>query len=612
MNTAPPRPTRSKNGCNTCRIRKVRCDEQHPRCSRCERLNLECRWRPRTAATTRWKIILGPEPGRTARLMDADAAVSSTPAQAPQPDATSVGSTDSPGIENPGVIDQMFDYASFMWDTSDVIGPLSPETDIRINSFDSACPSMNRWSDTACNPETLGTKEMSQPTTNPSSCHLPHQTPSTRNGVAMDRTTSVKLVEDCELINYFVRSVLPPILAEVETQKRWSDMRQVIVSMSNASSMVRYSVLAFTNLLYCRGQASSIISPSHYYQHALKELVALENIASGTGQADMRKYCLATIFFLCYVDIIDDRVESAHIHLKRAFNVFQAGRNRGFRPVEARLLSWIRLLDARAVSAGGEGLFLSDTSESLVEPSSPGRLSDTDNGEIGPEERLEWDVEDVLFQVLYQPGIIFFQKVQSFMGRISKIDPWHRSRGTVEDEMEVMQIASRILNDLRRLYEDRPALMDHAVQGKLTANHISANLATAITRAFRTYLSNYHASKIHLHRVAYKHLPLSRESTEALAHIRCLTRLMIENLQSGAVLPVSQLWPLLMLGSEEEEPAERAWINEQILKMKNVATNAKVTAHVLREVQARQDATKARVDIRSVMHDVYDSCFAIL
>ncbi|KAF4460869.1 c6 finger domain [Fusarium albosuccineum] len=597
MNTAPPRPTRSKNGCNTCRNRKVR-------------------WRPRTAATTRWKIILGPEPGCTARLMDADAAVSSNPAQAPQPDAASVGSTDSPGIENPGVIDQMFDYASFMWDTSDVMGPFSPETDIRINSFDSASPSMNRWSDTAYNPAVLGTKETLQPTTNPhkhqSSGHLPHQTSSTRNGVVMDRTTSVKPVEDCELINYFVRSVLPPILAEVETQKRWSDMRQVIVSMSNASSMVRYSVLAFTNLLYCRGQASSIMSPSHYYQHALKELVALENIASGTGQADMRKYCLATIFFLCYVDIIDDRVESAHIHLKRAFNVFQAGRNRGFRPVEARLLSWIRRLDARAVSAGGEGLFLSDASESLVEPSSPGRLSDTDNGEIGPEERLEWDVEDVLFQVLYQPGIIFFQKVQSFMGRISKIDPWHRSRGTVEDEMEVMQVASRILSDLRRLYEDRPALMDHAVQGKLTAHHISANLATAITRAFRTYLSNYHASKIHLHRVAYKHLPLSRESTEALAQIRCLTRLMIENLQSGTVLPVSQLWPLLMLGSEEEEPAERAWINEQILKMKNVATNTKVTAHVLREVQARQDASKARVDIRSVMHDVYDSCFAIL
>ena len=70
----------------------------------------------------------------------------------------------------------------------------------------------------------------------------------------------------------------------------------------------------------------------------------------------------------------------------------------------------------------------------------------------------EDDVEDMLFQVLYQPGIIFFQKVQSFMARISKIDPWHRSRGTVEDETEVMNIGSEIAADLRTLYEQRPPL----------------------------------------------------------------------------------------------------------------------------------------------------------
>lgn len=38
------RPARPKDGCLTCKRRKVRCNEQKPRFSHCERLNLECSW----------------------------------------------------------------------------------------------------------------------------------------------------------------------------------------------------------------------------------------------------------------------------------------------------------------------------------------------------------------------------------------------------------------------------------------------------------------------------------------------------------------------------------------------------------------------------------------
>jgi hypothetical protein len=116
--------------------------------------------------------------------------------------------------------------------------------------------------------------------------------------------------------------------------------------------------------------------------------------------------------------------------------------------MEKQLLLWIRLLDARAVSAGGEGLFLSKDSEDVLIQPSPASLGG-DSGEAGKDDADDGDIEDILLQVLYQPGIMFFQKVQSFMGHISKIDPWHRSRGTVEDETEVMSIAATIASDLR-------------------------------------------------------------------------------------------------------------------------------------------------------------------
>lgn len=77
-------------------------------------------------------------------------------------------------------------------------------------------------------------------------------------------------------------------------------------------------------------------------------------------------------------------------------------------------------------------------------------------------------------------------------------------------------------------------------------------------------------------------------------------------------LPVSMLWPLLMLGVESEDTEERSWIISCIKGMENVASNAKITADVLSEVIRQQDEAKQRMDIRKVMHDTFDRAFAIV
>ncbi|SPO05154.1 uncharacterized protein DNG_07840 [Cephalotrichum gorgonifer] len=599
------RPTRSKTGCLTCRRRKVRCDEQRPRCSHCERLNLECRWRPTPS--------FGPQ-----RKMETNGVA---PSPAAGPNGVVYGSspdnvTDSPGSnhwpQNPGAVDQLFDFASFMWDAGGAtLGQASPGGG--NDCFNTGLDSLNAWSlpnGTYNNGSHTNPPLVATPTSRPqhagdTSWTLPARPPSS--------VPPAHTAEDRHLIEYFVRTAPPPILADVETQKAWSSVRQILVSMSNVSTMVRCAILAFSNLLLCRRDAPWMQCPPRHYENATAQLMAIGDLATVVSHSPLREHLLVTIFFLSYVDIVEDRVEGAHANLKRAFEIFQQGDKRGFRPLELRLLSWIRHLDARVVSAGGEGLFLSDNCEAILVHPSPGSVvADVENDGSPPDEVRELDIEDVLFQVLYHPGIVFFQKVQSFMGRISRIDRWHRSRGTVEDETEVINIALQILKDLRKVYDDRPALMDHAVSGHLAAPHVSAELAFSITRAFRTYLSNYHASKVHLHRVAYTNLPLTRETEDALSQIRHLTRLMVGELGPEDSLPVSQLWPLLMLGAEEKDPEERGWIKAQIRRMKNVATNALITGQVLEEVQARQDAGGGRADIRGVMHDIFDSCFAIM
>lgn len=248
-------------------------------------------------------------------------------------------------------------------------------------------------------------------------------------------------------------------------------------------------------------------------------------------------------------------------------------------------------------TAGGEGLFLADADETLFD------ASPAANPTSEPE-TLDTEIEEILFDVLYHPGIVFYQKVQSFVGRITRIDPWHRSRGTVHDETEVMALAAQISKDLHALYGQRPALMDHAISGNLTEKHLAKNLAAALTRSFRTYLANYHASFLHLHRVAYVQYPKTKDVVSAIASIKRLSHSMA---CTDASLPVNLLWPLLMWGCEEDDHGERKWILDAIRGLESIATNAKATADLLEEVQRRQDEGKKRVDVRSVSQEYFAS-----
>ncbi|KAH8174438.1 fungal specific transcription factor domain-containing protein [Sarocladium implicatum] len=416
-------------------------------------------------------------------------------------------------------------------------------------------------------------------------------------------------VDTESLLEFFRTAGTPPVLAEVESQKRWLAMRQTFYEMAQMSAMVRSAILAFSNLLLSRQNGTMALSDTKHYQDAIDELSAY-HYSSSVDHSSEREYLLAALFFLSYVDILENRLDGAYAHLKRAYTIFQDGNKSKFSAVEKKVLLWLRLLDGKAVSAGGDGIFLSKEDELALVEAPPSSFDG--GGDAADEQATDDDVEDMLFQVLYQPGIIFFQKVQSFMARISKIDPWHRSRGTVEDETDVMNIGSVIATDLRTLYEQRPALMDYAVAGKLSQPHISDHLARALSRAFRTYLANYYASKIHLHRVAYKTFPISKEAAESLYQIRRLAKLIARDLDTGDAMPANMLWPLLMLAVEEQNSQERVWIREQILGMEKVVGNARITAQVIEEVQARQEAAKGRMDIRTVMHAVFNAEFAIV
>ena len=415
------------------------------------------------------------------------------------------------------------------------------------------------------------------------------------------------------LLSSFLQMLMPPILTPVEVGPKWASTRAFFATMAAESSVVKSAIMAFAAMQMQRsgfdGDAAKLDWRS-LYDNAARQLPNRSTKAQTAEKTDAAsraglKHILAALFLLTYTDLLTETLPRAHANLRDAYTLIQNAKKTAFSIPERRLVSWLRLLDARAVStAGGEGLFLADTDETIFNASpaaDPG--SESDN--------LDVEIEEVLFDVLYHPGILFFQQVQTFSGRITRIDPWRRSRGTVEDETEVMALAAQISKDLHALYGQRPVLMDHAVAGNLTEKHLAKNLAGPLTRSFRCYLVNYYASFLHLHRVAYVQYPKTKDVINAIANIKRLCHLMAESDES---LPVNVLWPLLMWGCEEEDLEERKWILEAIRNLSTEATNAKATADLLEVVQKKQDEGGRRVDCRLVSSELFASSnhFAIV
>ncbi|CAN9363382.1 unnamed protein product [Alternaria alternata] len=391
------------------------------------------------------------------------------------------------------------------------------------------------------------------------------------------------------LLHTFLQMLMPPILTPVEIGPKWASTRAFFATLAAESPIVKSAIIAFAAMQMQRSGLGNDVAKADWrplYEIATRQVSSRLAKTRVVEDSNLR-HMLAALFLLTYTDLLTEMLPRAHANLREAYMLIKGADKIKFSVPERRLISWLRLLDARAIStAGGEGLFLADTDETIFDASpaaNPGSEPDTPDTEI----------EEILFDVLYHPGIIFYQKVQSFAGRITRIDPWHRTRGTVQDETEVMAIAAQISKDLHALYGQRPALMDHAVAGNLTEKHLAKNLAGALTRSFRTYLANYHASFIHLHRVAYVQYPKTRDVISAIASIKRLTHLMAQTDES---LPVNVLWPLLMWGCEEDDNEERRWIIDAIRGLESIATNAKATADLLEEVQRRQDEGKRRVD----------------
>ncbi|KAJ5170008.1 Protein of unknown function DUF3468 [Penicillium coprophilum] len=531
---------RSRNGCLTCKRRKVRCNERRPRCYHCQRLNLECDWKPI-------------DPRQTPLQNDADPFKSNVTLDVNQL---------SPGPH-------MFDFQSMAAPTEgfsmfqNVYFPdFGDFTTLGNNSYEQA-----RSSD-------AGSPNSSQPQ---------RQSPQQSPVANPDVENSLHLH-------------LPPILDPVENGPRCASARELLESMAASSPMLRSSIAAFEAIQ--SGNAGAIANYQQHYDNAAMELSQKFEKSNGEiiiSSNELRYFLTA-------------RLDLAYLNLGKAHNALQAAERGTLGSTELRIISWIRLLDARAASAGGEGVLVNDTS-GIYTCTSPQNSASPSSTPQSMSSATNPGASEVIYDLLCQPGIAFFMEVQTITGRITRIAHNHRSRGSVEDETEVMAIAAEILSDLSSLYDRRPPLTDHAVAGSIGSDTLAEPLASTIVRSFQTYMANFYACYIHLHRVAHRHLVRSKAAVTALSKIKEIVHCMVNNNES---IPVNMLWPLFLWGTEEDDHDEFQWILHTIRGLQHVFTNANMTADVLQETQRRQREGGKRVDIRSVCLELFYTTFAIV
>lgn len=251
------------------------------------------------------------------------------------------------------------------------------------------------------------------------------------------------------------------------------------------------------------------------------------------------------------------RLRQAYQYLKR-----HSERLRLWTGIGSHIISWIQIVDNKAVYSAGmdkgsdrsptESIINSPCSPngtatdiiSLTQPSpapdhsvhvSPGSTASTSHPcpvasptapDISAESPLEEPLSaaEIAYDALYEPAYKLFMRCQSFIPRIIALDLYHRPRGPLDDELEVLQLGQRLRRELQNLWLKRPRCLGVLSDTGGLQEVLHPRVAVKIIRSFRSFVANFHAIRIFLHRVVFIQYPASDEVKLAIAEILRLTR----------------------------------------------------------------------------------------
>lgn len=247
---------RSRNGCLTCKGRKVRCNERRPRCYHCQRLNLECVWKDT-------------ESRRLSPLENGGAV---------NPPESNIRDLEA---NKPSASAHFFDFAQ----------PMTHPTEAFPFYQDIYMPDFTGFTSSG---HALYERALS---TDEDSLRLPL---ARRQSPQQSTIQSPVANVDGETL---LSLDLPPILDPVENGPKRASARELLQNMAASSPMLRCSIAAFEAI-----QSNSAGEQADYQQYYDKAANGLSEIFQKSEEEMILrntelKYVLTTIFFLTYINV---------------------------------------------------------------------------------------------------------------------------------------------------------------------------------------------------------------------------------------------------------------------------------------------------------------------
>ncbi|KAJ5939057.1 hypothetical protein N7466_002191 [Penicillium verhagenii] len=670
---------RRRTGCLTCRARKVRCDETKPSCSNCDRLRLRCIYKPPTALGDSWTSP-SPQPNHLSSTAhpvpqtSPSPAISAVSASASASAAVAVtaaatASNRSPDlnffntvlrsddrhrtipalatpiqrlpadIESYSQFGVPFDMLGFMGGITSELEQKHLDLTSGLAGFASSPTPLSLSAGVAGNV----TEEGQLPGERPSTLSPDTQSSLTdgmSTGSASDAATTRGSWSDPgttsyeeQLLQYFL-GCDPPAGIFVPVSMEWKYVRPAVLAYGRDFSPLQ-------NALYCYADIHKAVTEGGkrwrwaptYYRVASSEIQACL-LGDMTEQTLIKIF--ATIFFLMLSELFSSPELSAPgtSYLHSAYLLLQRfhGRTRHWTGLGHLMVSWISLLDVKSLIAGREGDPLVELGN-IPEQGSNSRSQEAQSyrapriGSIEEQKEGEEAEEQfrspsyLVYEAIVGPAFRFFVQAQQVVRRIVSIDLHHRSRGTLSDEFEVLQIAHKVGADLETLWHRRPSVIDVYGQPEALADTLCAPVALAVCRTFRQYIASFLANFIYLHRVAFAIYPRTDRVNGAVNQIIQLATVESAGAEENR-LPVSFLWPLFIAGLEGSLE-QRQWVFQEMQRMASARENEPVTSlrrHpaadqvllLLEEMTRRQDASRTWADSRCVRREIFSDFFILI
>lgn len=598
---------RSRAGCVTCKQRRVRCNEVHPVCGHCSRLQLACEYLPPNFAQ-RWRQQSQASDERDMRPSSTSAAPSSTSAaeQGQQLSRRDLERSHRRTPETPSSVFVPYPRSGYAtphrFDFNDIFSDLDtswagetmiiPESSFSIESMSDVVGAQFHLSglmpvDNAIHqqPEVSDVSSLPRPSQRRDTMET-----FASSRVSMDGGSS-------HLIECFRKIVQPPAAILIGGFERWRRLQQYLCKLSDHSRAVRSSLLCVIELLMMedddsgdQGHDRDVCMKRIYDRHAN----ACDEIRTKISKhSDLkpktREHLLAAIFLLSWFEVIRDQDARSNLFPRHlADTVITNGTS--WSRYSQQLLSWLNTLDSKASHLGGEHL-LSHKCLEVVSRFRTQITSSLDHGDNGTKDADDFEVavsdmspghspEDVTSQspslsmvqvkqvvlnTILQPALEWYLTTQSYCRRISAHDKHHRKRFTSDDEYEVITACKGLESALFELWDYRPAVI--SVGAEQLRAIVSLDMAKRLEEIFSVYLASFWILFVYLHRVSWWNLPHSALAIRALDEVwQNMHRAYGEEVNGPLrkVIHPSLLWPLFLFGSECPDHARRAWAIEQL------------------------------------------------